>query len=1130
MRTLNSLWLTLVLASLVLIPAAAQTSQITGQVTDPSGAVVPAARIVVLNQQTGIQRESATNAQGYYTAALLPNGVYTVSVSVSGFQTSSRSDIRLQEGQTIRLDLNLQVGLVSEQIVVSGSAPLLETETPTMSAVVDRQKVVDMPINGRNILALALLTPGVRGIGEFGALPVSSYDGSRMSIAGGAPTVNNFMVDGIAAENFASGGMQISLSVDATEEFRIITRNPSAEYGRTGGGVVNVISRSGTNEYHGTLFYFHRNKALNANDYFSNAANRARAPFIFNQYGATVGGPVKKDKTFFFFNWERFHQRTQARAFRTVPTELQRTGNFSQTLDAQGRQVVIYDPETTMEDPVRPGVFLRQAFPGNIIPQSRLSPVATAVSKYYPAANSPGITNTGVNNLYGEASAPLDKDIYGIKGDHYLTPSRRIAGRYTFDNTFRGQPNYYDNIAEPDASSLNFYRHSAVVSYTDSLRPNVLLESRAGLNRYFTPRITRSYGFDVSQINMPAALNTQMQFPVFPRFNMSDVTTIGNGGGDHQVQGNNSYSGSAAVTWITGGHTVKFGGEHRLYQANNSQGAGAMQFSFNRGFTTGPNRNVAATNAGYGYASFLLGAAASGAADRYQPITYQVRHFALFLQDDWKISPRFTLSPGLRWEYEGPLTDRYDAISLFDPSISTNVSGVPIRGGVVYPGVNGLPRGNREASWKDFGPRIGFSWQLMNRTVLRGGYGIYYLPTTGVFVRAGQTGFTIRTDMLTSSDGNLTPDATISDPFPAGIMEPVGSSGGATTGLGTSITGNMYNLKRGYSQQWNMNVQRELGRGWLLELGYMGNRGVSLPSNNAWRYLPESMLPLGLALQQLVPNPYAGIISSGSLSAASVQRGLLLQTYPQYLGASGMDSWANSIYHGGSLRLEKRFVSGFSLLASYTMSKLIDDNVGGGLNAFADSGSNSVQNWDNLRLERAISTTNLPHRLVISGTYVIPVPQFDSRVLRAIAGGWQANWILTAQSGNVIAVSTTSPAYTGSRPNMVGDPGVDDPSITRWLNRNAFAQPAQFTFGNAPRNLPNTRSDDRIVLDASLFKQIPMTERISAQFRAEAFNLSNTPTFGNPAGNVIAPSFGVVSSLATGTAPRQIQLALKLFF
>ncbi|HEU0138644.1 MAG TPA: TonB-dependent receptor [Bryobacteraceae bacterium] len=1112
------------------IPAAAQTSQITGQVTDSTGAAVPAAKVSILSHQTGIQRDLTTNSQGYYTAALLPYGVYTVSVSVSGFQTSSRPDVPLQEGQTARLDFSLQVGQISEQIQVVGSAPLLETETPTMSTVVDRQRVVDMPINGRNILSLALLTPGVRAIGEFGGLPVSSYDGSRLSIAGGAATVNNFMVDGIAAENFASGGMQISLSVDATEEFRIITRNPSAEYGRTGGGVVNVISRSGTNEYHGTLYYFHRNKALNANDFFSNAANRPRAPFVFNQYGITVGGPVKKDRTFFFFNWERFHQRTEARAFRTVPTERQRAGDFSQTLDALGRQVAIYDPESTREDPTRAGTFIRQPFQGNVIPQNRLSPVALAASRYYPAPNNPGLANTGVNNFYGQASAPLDKDIYGIKGDHYVTPLRRIAARFTYDNTFRGQPNFYYNIAEPDASSLNFIRNSSVVSYTDSLRPTLLLEARAGLNRYYTPRITRSYGFDVSEINMPAALNTQMQFPMFPRFNLTDVTTIGNGGGDHQVQANNSYSGSAAMTWITGGHTVKFGGEHRLYHANNSQGAGALQFSFNRSFTTGPDRNVTATNAGHGYASFLLGAAASGTANRYQPITYQVRHFALFLQDDWKMTPRFTLSPGLRWEYEGPLTDRFNAISLFDPSIMTTVNGVALRGGVMYPGVDGRSRGNRDASWTDFGPRLGFSWQVRDRTVVRGGYGIYYLPTSGTFVRAGQTGFTITTNMLTSADGGLTPEETISNPFPTGIMEPVGSSGGAVTGLGTSITGNMFNLKRGYSQQWNMNVQREFGNGWLIEIGYMGNRGVSLPANREFSYLPESALALGPALQELVTNPYAGLVSSGPLSAARVQRGVLLQTYPQYLSATGMDSWANSIYHAGTLRVEKRFHNGFSLLGSYTWSKLIDDNVGGGLNAFADSGSNSVQNWNDLRAERAVSTSNMPHRVVVSGTYVIPTPRFESRILRGLVAGWQTNWIFTAQSGNTLSVSTTAPAYTGSRPNMIGDPGVDEPTITRWLDRSAFAQPAQFTYGNAPRNLPSTRSDALVRLDASFFKNIALTERITAQFRAEAFNLANTPTFGNPATGVLNTNFGVVSSLAVNTIPRQLQMALKIYF
>lgn len=1107
-----------------------QTAQMTGRVTDSSGAVLAGVQVSITNTETGVARAVTTNDLGYYTAPLLMRGAYRVEVQLAGFKSITRSGVVLDDGQVLRADFELEVGQVSESIEVSGAAPLLETERPTLSTVITNQKIVDLPTVGRNPLQFALLVPGVRAVGRFGDLPVSAFDGSRASIGGGNPSGNNYMVDGVAAENFTSGGLQTSLSVDAIEEFRLIVRNPSAEYGRTGGGVINVISKSGTNEFHGALYHFHRNENMNANDFFLNRAGRPKNPLTFNQYGATVGGPVKKEKTFFFFNWERFHDRGIAQTFRTVPTALQRAGDYSQTRDNQGRQIVIYDPLTTVPNPANPAQRIRTPFAGNRLPASRLSPIGQAMLAFYPAPNTTGAQFTEANNFLGLGSAPQDKDIYGIRLDHYFSPTRRLAGRYTYDNTFRGVANFYGNEAELQNSPITFRRDSTMLNYTDSLRPNLLMELRAGMNRYAAIRVPRSLGFDHTRLGLPSRLNSQVQMRAFPTLRPADASGLGTGADDVLTQANYAWTYAGTLTWIRGSHSIKMGSENRVYQLNNTQISGAvpLQFDFGRGLTQGPNPNVASANAGFGIATMALGYATGGNLGRWATSTYTAKNFALFIQDDWKVSPSLTLNLGLRWERETGITDRYNAISNFDPTVRTTVDGVELVGGLVFPGVGGLSRGHRDAEWTNFQPRLGFAWQVLPKTVLRAGYGISFLPTTGGTVTYPRTGFAVNTPMLAVFD--FLPAETLADPFSRGIIEPTGSSLGTRTGLGLLVSGNLRSLKRGYSQQWNFNVQRALPAQWLVEVGYMGNRGVSLPAGRVFDYLPNSARALGNQLQVQVPNPFRGLVSVGELSQPTVASATLLDTYPQFVGAFGLDSWASSIYHAATLRVEKRLSQGLSTIISYTFSKLIDNNLGNGDNNFADSGANNVQDWENLRAERAVSTSHLPQRLVLSLSYELPFGKRSSGFVKHVIGGWQTNSILSLQSGNVISVSAPTPAFGGIRPNVVGDPTLPNPTIDRWLNRDAFTTLQPFTFGNGPRNLPRTRTDSLFSWDFSILKNLQLNERFRLQFRSEFFNFTNTPTFGNPGGLITAGNFGVVNSLATNTSPRQVQLGLKLYY
>lgn len=1128
---MNSLFHGVLICLSLTMPVTGQTAQMTGRTTDSSGAVVIGALVFVTNTETGVRREIQTNQDGYYSVPSLARGLYTLRVQQAGFKESIRSGLTLDEGQALRLDFTLELGGASEKIEVSGAAPLLETETSTVSSVVNNQRIADMPTYGRNPLQFALLVPGVRAVGSFGDVPVSAFSGNQASIAGGAASTNSYLVDGIAAENWASGTLMTPLSVDATEEFRLIIRNPSAEYGRTGGGIMNLISKSGTNQFHGSMYQFNRNKVLRANDFFSNRAGRPRQPFNYNQFGAAVGGPIKKEKTFFFANWEQFMQRTLTSTIRSVPTSAQRSGDFSQTLASAGALIQIFDPFSTRTDPANPQNRIRDPFSGNRIPASRISPVAQAVNEYYPAANTTGVANTNANNFFGIASSPIDKYIYGLRLDHYLTSTRRLAGRYTWDRTVQGVPNFYNNIAEIQSSDLPFQRHSSFISYSDALRPNLLVDARAGFNAYLTQRTTRSFGFDVSKIALPARLNSVSQIPAFPYFDMTDMTAVGSNTGDHLLQSNKSFSYTGSLTWIRGSHIWKFGSDNRVYQSNNSQGAFGMGFSFNRAFTQGPNPNSAGATSGFGYAAFLLGTPAGGSVAYNQPITETVKNYALFAQDDWKITPRLTVNLGLRWEYEGGITDRFDAISNFDPLVRSSVKGLNLTGGLAFPGVNGLPRGHRDAEVTNFQPRIGLAWQALPKTVVRAGYSISYLPTTGILIGLARSGFSVGTPLVASLDGGFTPNETLSNPFPNGRIAPIGSSQGALSLLGQGVGGNLRDLRRGYSQQWSLSLQRELPGNWLVEAGYMGNRGVHLPGNRAFDYLPAQYLSLGTQLQELVDNPFYGVIAPNlPLGQPRVLRANLLDRYPQFAGASGYATMADSIYHAATLRIEKRFSRGLSAQVAYTFSKLIDNNQGAGTNGFSESGDEGVRNWDNLSAERSVSSLDLPQRLVISGSYELPLGKTGPAVYKYIASGWQLNGIASFQSGNVISVTQNGTSYGSNKPNVAGDPTRSDPSINMWLNRAAFTNSPAFTFGNVARNLPRTRSDGWNNLDLSVLKNFNILERFRLQFRAETFNFTNTPTFGNPAGNIDAGNFGTVTSYAVNSRAREFQLALKLTF
>jgi len=1111
------------------------TGTVTGAVTDTTGAAVPGVEVKILNTETGLGRSATTGESGDFRFLVLPPGIYKLDVAKTGFKAARRDGIVVEADRSLAVPITLEVGAVTEVIEVTGGAPLLEPNTSSLGTVMDARKVTELPLNGRNPLGLANLIPTVRGIGFFGGQVLSSWRLAAISIGGGPPLANGFLVDGIASEKLTIAGTQTFLTIDATQEFKVLTNNMSAEFGRTAGGIISIVSKSGTNEFHGNLFEFLRNDNLNANDFFANRAGRKVAPLAYNQFGGSIGGPVKRNKIFFFANYEAFFERRAGQAIITSPTSLERGGDFSDTRMANGQLINVYDPITTRANPA--GGFIRDTFPGNRIPANRIDPVGRNALTHFPQPNLPGAANTRAQNLFLQGPAPINRHAITAKGDWNITPTRRLAGRYTWDDLDWKFAKLWATAAEPDGRSVFIPRNSSSLNYTDNLSPTILLEARTGFSREHENFFTPSEGFDIASLGMPEAFKRQAYVGKgaatgrFPTFNVADAANFG----AIASRGSPSVSTltSAALTKITGKHTLKMGYEHRFYAVNDyGREFSVGTYSFNRGFTQGPNPQQASPNAGFGVASLLLGTPASGFARLQTDGTASMKYQALFVQEDWKLSRKFTLNLGLRWEYEAPPTDRYNVLSTFDPAVTSplRVPGMNLVGGLTFPGVGGASRFQRQPNYNDYGPRFGFAYQMAPKTVVRGGFGLMYIPIT---VSLARTGYTFDTPMVTSIDGGLTPQDRMSNPFPQGLTPPTGASQGLLTGVGTAVAGQLRDAQRGYTGQWNFTVQHEPWNNWLVEAAWVGNRGVRLFADGRnLNQISEANFALGSALGQTVANPFRGIITSGPLSGATITRQQSLLPFPHFTGVNGGYSFLNnSIYHALAIKVEKRMSNGLSFLMAYTGSKLIDDGANSGQVRPGAAVTTTVQNWSNLRAERSKSAQDVPQRAVLSVLWEMPFAKNGHAAYRLIAGGWQMNAIQTIESGTPLSLAATV-AGGGNRPDVVSGQKakLDSPSIDRWFNTGAFSNPLPFTWGTVARTLPDVHTDGLYNLDLSLFKNFQIREGMRVQFRAEAYNLTNTPTFGEPGRAINTATFGVVTAQAFNPKPREVQLALRFIF
>ena len=1133
---------------------------ITGLVQDSSGAAVPEVAVTVTDIDRSVVLRGTSNESGFYSVSPVPPGRYRIEAEKAGFRRFVIENFPIATQQKAGVDIRLDVGAVTESITVSTSAQIIEATSATLSGVVENKRIIDLPLNGRNVFTLAALTPGV-----FGWQPASGSGGvgegfesiGRFTVNGGRDSSNAIMMDGVPVTvNSNTANMNANTAVptiEGVEEFRIQTNSYSAEYGRSGGGILTIATKTGTNALRGSLFEFLRNSKMDANNFFANASNRPLGVFQRNEFGGSVGGPVVipglykgQNKTFFFTAFEGRRQRSAVNTFYNLPTALQRAGDFSQTFNAQGQLRVIYDPFSTAPDPERPGQFIRTAFPGNRIPANRLDPVAVEAQKFYgPAPNLPGLPFTGQSNYLMQGKFRANVNRGTAKVDHNLDDHQRFFVRYSVFDNQNAQPVAWDSPGCPDGSCFANaeMQNNAAFDYTNVLTPNSVFNVRYGFARSILNRQSNYLGFQPSALGLPGSVEQGASLLAFPEFTVEEMTMPGLLHHWNFRSANMSHTFIGTYSRVMSSHNVKTGAEFRSNLVNHSQAPWSMNYTFDRQMTSGPDPRAVSAATGFGYASFLLGAGASGSVVNGIRPALENKSFGVYLQDDWRVSRKLTLNLGLRWDFETGLTERYNRYAAFDPNIRNPLSdatGLDLRGGYVFPNTPegaaaGLAGRNlRSIQLGNIAPRVGIAYEFARGTVVRTGYGIFYTMAPYGANNYGTAPFRASTPWVASLDG-ITPYNLLRDPFPGGILQPEGSANGLLAAPGQGVGAPVPNtLRTPYNQQWNFTISKQVGSTMALEVGYAGNKGTHLPLTWQMDQLREDQIRPDAGLLDLVPNPFHGIIPVGPLSAPTVQRGQLLTPYPQYPGVSfsGL-SHGNSNFHALQAKMEKRFSQGSTAVVAYTWSKLISD---GGDNSWASAAG---RNAYCRACDRSISPYNQPSRLVASFTYELPFGRGKSLgsnwnpVLNATLGNWQFNGIFTLNSGLPLQINNpvnTSFSFGGNqRPDATGiSPHLENPTIQRWFDTSAFTIARNYTFGNMGRVHPTLKTDRVENFDLSVFKNFRITERHSFQFRAEAFNLANHPVFGAPGTTVGAGNFGVVTTQAN--SPRQLQMALKFLF
>ena len=1069
------------------VTAQSTKAELFAVVRDPSRLPVGSAIVELTNTATGLIASTKTGQDGGFQFLALPGGLYRLTVSKEQFSPLTQDGITLRVGDRTGLSLTLNLGDASQTVEVTTAPPLLQSTRGTVSFVVDQMKVVTLPLDGRNFVPLIALSPGVN-------LPPGSL---LPRINGSRPRVSEYIYDGISVLQPEPGQVAFYPIIDAIEEFRVDTNSYSAEYGRSNGGVIMVNQKSGSNTVHGTLFEFFRNEKLNARNLFATTVPKPR--FRRNQYGGVLGGPIQKNKTFFFADWQGTQLNTGVIRTSTVPSPAQKQGLFP---------VPIFDPATTRRTATG---YLRDPFPGNTIPFHRVDRAAQAVLDRYPAPNAG--TGAVANNYQRLGNDNTVADQFDGRLDRYFGAKHRVFGRYTL---LRDDGKLTAPL--PDGSSNTLTRADSIAGeHTWNLTPASVNQLRFGYTRRSLDRESMRTGQPASQATLIPNIPASSFSDVLPTYDIVGLQPLGPTAGS-----NASFTTSVTqfidnYSWVRGGHSLKVGTDIRIESLDVLQPPSPTgNFQFTGIFTAGLAPSGAVTpNTGNSFAAFLLGQVGRFSIDS-QPDLIQLRAkiAEFFLQDDWRASRRLSLNLGVRYTMNFPSTvvDNRGAIFNLD------------RQNLDFLGANGAPRSARNLEKLNLAPRAGLAFKLSDSFVLRSGYGLTWIEQAGITTPFTTPLFPFVQTLGQQTLDNIDPAFLLSQGPTVKAQTP-----NAASGLGQGVFGVQRNNGSGYAQQWNLSLQKTLCSNWSFEAGYLGSKltRLGVPDVNL-NQLTVEQLALGSQLTQQVANPGFGEIPANtSLGTPSIARGQLLRTYPKFTTVTlYRNNIGHSTYHSFQSRIEKQFSRGLTFTAAYTFSRLIDD-----AGAVFDSAvlTGPVTNFQaadsfNKRLEKDVSTGNLPHNFSTSFVYELPFV----RALR----GWQLAGIARAQSGAPIAVTqaTNLNAFAGfgiQRPNRLADPTLPENRRNpgRWFNAAAFAQAPQFTIGNSSRNPvvgPGYKT-----LDLMLGKTFHLTERFRAEFRAEVFNATNTPPLGNPNGSFGNAAFGTIT---TALDPRVYEFVIKLKF
>ena len=1133
MKRWSSVLLAMIVVSGSSTIAYAQVEQgaVTGRVFDEAGGVVPGATVTVTRTGTGVVRETVTNGVGQYTVPYLPVGLYEVTATLAGFRGARVTSVAVRVGLTATVDLSLKAGSIETEITVSAHATTLELQGSALGNVVSGRQMIELPLVGRNPYSLVTLAPGVVDRGNTGTGPL---------INGARSNSTAVMLDGAEQRNSTTNDLNYSPPLESVEEFKVVTNGLSAEFGRTGGGVITAATRSGTNAFHGSAYGYLRDDKFNANSWTNKRNNVTKGKEDIKQYGFTLGGPIRKDRTFFFVNLERSKSQSPDNLIRTVPTLLQRSGNFSQTRTSSGQLITIYDPLTTRPNPA--GGFIRDPFPDNVIPANRIDSIAKAILENYPLP-----TNGNATQNFIQERARASKSLpFVVRVDHTIG-RHRLFGSFRQSNSQDASPTV--SIAFPDPGTNGEFgtrandRLSSILSDTIMFRSDLVAEIRVGYTRNRFTTSPATLGLDFATLGIGSAdpsLKTHSALAMFPRIEVGggiDSLGMNRAGLIDDLEGTRELQ--AHVTWMKGSHAIKGGLQFArmgfdVFRPEYPSG----QYVFGPAFTQGPNPATASTTAGLGFATFLLGAPTGGQITGDPRFLTSQKYLAPYIQDDWKITNNLTLNAGVRYEYQTPWIESDDQLTFFDVDATDPLTG---RKGIVrLVGREGISRYQTDPDRNNVAPRVGFAWHFAKAMVLRGAYGIVYYPGSGGIGSApsdlGGGGF------LTSTSVNLVgsgtppaapntppPGASLRSPFNSGYFEP------PATAVGGSVTTAFRDLETPYAHMWNVSLQRELPWRMIGEAAYVGTRHEKIWINLSRNAIPSEALSTGTALDALVPNPFFGIIRTGDalLTAANTRASQLLKPYPQYVGVTRFrDSVGDSWYKGFTLRLEKRSVQGATFQVSYTLSQQKDTVP----ERFGSRGSVVIDPND-LTKSKSVAEDDRTH--VVTSYFIWEFPVGPGRRwlnqgwLAHVIGGWRLGGIGTFASGRPLVlggVTASNGVSTGlgAYANVLGDPklAANEQSLNRWFNTAAFAQPAPFSFGTGARTYPDVRGPKIKRVDL-LLSRLQKHGGSTIEFRVEAQNALNTPQFGEPVSSLTDANFG---RIITGGGERRLQLGVRWGF